>query len=146
MMRNVKRRLFRHGMLLFLIGLLTGLVEEKFSNPRMGLSAHLEGILNGILLLALGALWPELRLSPRTMTVAYWSTLCGTYGNWGVTTLAAIFATGAMTPIAAQGLSAQPWQENLITVGFISVGLAILSAAVLLLWGLRAADPERQSG
>src|SRR5438552_3971228 len=37
-----KRRLMWHGMLLFLLGLLTGLVEQHFSNPRMGLAAHLQ--------------------------------------------------------------------------------------------------------
>jgi len=46
-----------HGMLLFLLGLITGLLEQRFANVRMGLSAHLEGVMNGILLLALGAAW-----------------------------------------------------------------------------------------
>jgi hypothetical protein len=31
-----------HGMLLFLLGLITGLLEQRFTNVRMGLSAHLE--------------------------------------------------------------------------------------------------------
>ena len=44
-----------HGMFLFLLGLLTGFVETKFANVRMGLAAHLEGVMNGIFLLALGA-------------------------------------------------------------------------------------------
>jgi (hydroxyamino)benzene mutase len=40
-----------HGMLLFLLGSITGLLEQRFTNVRMGLSAHLEGVMNGILLL-----------------------------------------------------------------------------------------------
>jgi hydroxylaminobenzene mutase len=47
-MEEAKRRLLWHGMLLFLLGLLTGFVEQKFNNPRMGLAAHLEGVMNGI--------------------------------------------------------------------------------------------------
>ena len=62
-MKTQKRRLMWHGMLLFLLGLITGLLEQRFTNVRMGLSEHLEGVMNGILLLALGAAWNELRLS-----------------------------------------------------------------------------------
>src|SRR5262252_6039812 len=47
-MKHKKRRLMWHGMLLFLLGLITGLVEQRFTNVRMGLSAHLEGVMNGI--------------------------------------------------------------------------------------------------
>jgi hydroxylaminobenzene mutase len=32
-----------HGMLLFLLGLMTGLIERRFTNTRMGVSAHLGG-------------------------------------------------------------------------------------------------------
>jgi (hydroxyamino)benzene mutase len=59
-MKTQKRRLMWHGMLLFLFGLITGLLEQRFTNVRMGLSAHLEGVMNGILLLALGAAWNEI--------------------------------------------------------------------------------------
>jgi len=68
-MVDSKRRLMWHGMFLFLLGLLTGFVETKFVNVRMGLTAHLEGVMNGIFLLALGAAWAEVRLSPRLKLV-----------------------------------------------------------------------------
>jgi hydroxylaminobenzene mutase len=132
-----KRRLMWHGMFVFLLGLLTGLAEQKFNNPRMGLAAHLEGVMNGTFLLALGAVWMEVRLSPRLKAAAYWSALYGTYANWGVTLLAAIFGTAAMSPITAAGHSAQSWKEGLVTFGFMSVGVVILAFSILALWGLR---------
>jgi hydroxylaminobenzene mutase len=138
-MEDTKRRLLWHGMFLFLIGLITGLAEQKFSNPRMGLAAHLEGVMNGTFLVALGAIWTEVRLSPRLKAAAYWSALYGTYANWIVTTLAAIFGTAAMSPITAAGHSAQPWQESFVTIGFMSVGIAIIASSILILWGLRRA-------
>jgi hydroxylaminobenzene mutase len=52
-------------MFLFLLGLLTGLVEQNLANQRMGLAAHLEGVMNGTFLLALGAIWTRVRLSRR---------------------------------------------------------------------------------
>jgi hypothetical protein len=61
------------GMLLFLLGLLTGLAEQRFTNVRMGLAAHLEGVMNGIFLVALGAIWTEVRLPSPAKAMAYWT-------------------------------------------------------------------------
>jgi len=138
-MEDIKRRLLWHGMFLFLIGLLTGLAEQRFNNPRMGLAAHLEGVMNGTFLVVLGAIWMDVQLSPRLKTATYWSALYGTYVNWAVTLLAASLGTAAMSPIAAAGRSAQPWQESLVTLGFVSVGIAMIAASILILWGLRRA-------
>lgn len=139
-MRDDGRRLMWHGMALFTLGLLTGLVQQAFENPRMGLAAHLEGLMNGTFLLALGAAWPRVRLSARLAATAYWTAICGTYGNWAVTVLAAALGTAAMTPIASAGHGAQRWQEIAITMGFVAVGVSILGASALLLIGLRAQD------
>ncbi len=136
-MQEAKRRLLWNGMFLFLLGLLTGLIVQKFSNPRMGLAAHLEGVMNGTFLLALGAIWADLRLTSRLTTAVFWTALYGTYANWTITTLAAILGSAAMTPIAAGGHSARQWQEALVTLGFVSVGLAMLVCSILVLWGLR---------
>ena len=103
----------------------------------MGLAAHLEGVMNGTFLLALGAAWPKVRLSSRLGAVAYWATLGGTYGNWAVTLLAATLGTAAMTPIASAGFGAQGWQEAVVTFGFVAVGISILVASGLLLFGFR---------
>ena len=41
-METTNRRLIWHGMFLFLLGLVTGFAEQRFTNVRMGLAAHLE--------------------------------------------------------------------------------------------------------
>jgi hydroxylaminobenzene mutase len=135
---SMNRRLMWHGMLLFLLGLLTGFAEPQFANVRMGLAAHLEGVMNGIFLLALGACWTHLVFGPRATKVAFWLALYGTYMNWVFTTLAAVLGTGALSPITAPGRHALPWQEALVMNGFKTVGLAIVAFAVMALWGLRA--------
>lgn len=136
-MEDSKRRLLWHGMFLFLLGLLTGFAEQQFNNPRMGLAAHLEGVMNGTFLVALGAVWTEVRLTPRLKAVAYGGALYGAYANWATTTLAASFGAAALSPITAAGHSAQPWQEGVVTFGFMSVGIVIVAASILVLWGLR---------
>ncbi len=137
-METANRQLMWHGMFLFLLGLLTGFFEQRFTNMRMGLAAHLEGLMNGIFLLALGAIWVEIRLPRSAKATAYWTALYGTYVNWLVTTLAAIFGTAALSPITAAGHSGQAWQERFVTAGFMSVGIVIVVSSLLILWGLRA--------
>ena len=74
-----RRPLLFYGIALFLIGLLTGLAEQHFANVRMALAAHLEGVLNGIFLLAVGAIWNDVRLPSSIGKIAYWALLGGTY-------------------------------------------------------------------
>src|SRR6202521_3466628 len=137
-MEDANRRLMWHGMFLFLLGLITGFVEQRFANVRMGLAAHLEGVMNGTFLVALGTIWTEVKLPSVTKAIAYWTALYGTYVNWVVTTLAAVFGTAALSPISEAGHSGPPWQESLCTAGFLSVGVVIVASSVFVLWGLRA--------
>ena len=126
-----------HGMILFLLGLLVGLVEEKFANPRMGLAAHLEGLMNGTFLLALSAAWPDERMSKRSSRTAYACFLYGSYVNLIVTTLAAILGTRAMTPLTGAPQAAEKWKEFLVTTGFVSVGLTMIVGSVIVLQAFR---------
>jgi hydroxylaminobenzene mutase len=103
----------------------------------MGLAAHLKGVMNGTFLVALGGVWNYVELPKALKTATYWMVLYGTYMNWLMTVLAAIFGTGALSPLTAPGYKGQPWKENLITVGFMRVGIVITLFALLVLWGLR---------
>jgi hydroxylaminobenzene mutase len=135
-METPERKLIWHGMLLFVLGLLVGFFELRFTNIRMGLSAHLEGVMNGTFLIALGAVWTQVRLRRSLKAVVFGIVLYGAYGNWLATTLAAIFGTAANTPIAAGGHHGKPWQESVIAAAFLSVATAMLASSLLVLWGL----------
>jgi hydroxylaminobenzene mutase len=135
------RRLLRWGMVLFFLGLVTGLLGPKLANPRMGLSSHLEGIMNGMFLVLLGVVWPRLRLSRRSSAVVFWLALYGTFVNWATTLFAAFLGAGAaMMPIAAPGRTGTTLEELLIGVGLVSLSIAMLSCCGFVLWGLRGAD------
>lgn len=136
-MDDNRRKLIWHGMFLFLLGLLIGFAEQKFANPRMGLAAHLEGVMNGTFLIALGAVWAEVKLSPGLKAATFWIVVYGAYVNWLTTSLAAVFGTAALSPITAAGHSGHAWQETMITALFMSVGVTTVLAAILVLWGLR---------
>ena len=135
------RRLIRYGVFLFFLGLLTGLIVPMLANPRMGLSGHLEGIMNGTFLVLLGLMWPRLRLSGFVLTITFWLAIYGTYINWVTTLTAAVWGAGAsMMPIAALGHKGSPLHEAIINFGLVSLALAMLVTCVIVLWGLRGAD------
>jgi (hydroxyamino)benzene mutase len=139
--RTADRRLMWHGVFLFLIGLITGLQERRFTNMRMALSAHLEGVMNGTFLIALGAIWGYVELPPRVERVARWTALYGTYGNWLFTTLGAALGTAAANPILSEGHRGKPWQERVAGLGFRSIAYSIVVAVTLVLWGLGRRRP-----
>ncbi len=137
MQTNINRRLKFLGMLLFLLGLITGLALMSFTNPRMGLAAHLEGVMNGLFLIAAGFLWKELKLSPGLLKAAFWLLLYGTFANWSFTLLSALLGTSKINPIAGAGHAGTATQEAFLTAGFTSVGVSMFIAVSILLYGLR---------
>ena len=135
--KNRRRQLIRAGYLLFLIGLLFGLIFPRLANPRMGLSAHLIALQGGVFLAVLGLVWSELNLSPRLETATVWLAFYGNYGNFISNLLAAAFATTRLQPIFGSGHLAADWQENIVSFGLISISAGIIACCVLVLWGLR---------
>jgi hydroxylaminobenzene mutase len=131
-------RLLRLGVVLFLLGLLTGFAIPALTNPRMGLTSHLEGVLNGMFLALLGLLWPRLALTPRWLAATFWLALYGTFANWLGTLLAAMWGTGRTTPLAAPGRSGTPMQEGVVDFLLISISFAMVALCGLVLWGLRS--------
>ncbi len=140
---TVGHRLLQLGVLLFLLGLVTGFAVPMFVNPRMGLSSHLEGVINGIFLIALGLIWPRLRLSAAALAVGFWLAVYGTFANWLATLLAAAWGAGSSMPIAAAGHRGSPGQETLIDFFLWSLSFAMVAVSVLVLWGLRKGGAAR---
>lgn len=137
------RKLIRYGIILFLLGLITGFLIPAIQNPRMGLSSHLEGTMNGMLLIIFGIIWTKLNLSNKLLNFGFGLSLFGTFTNWGTTLLAGIWGAGAeMMPLAGGDFKAAAWQEIIIKFGLISLSLSMLVVCGLLLWGLRGKASE----
>jgi len=139
----IGRHLLQMGVLLFLLGLLTGFLVPSLSNPRMGLASHLEGVMNGLFLMGLGLAWPYLTLTRVLQRVLLYLVLFGTFANWLVTLLAAWWGAGSMMTIASKGLSGTPVQELLIGLLLLSLSAAMILASGLLLYGLRRRRDDR---
>jgi len=136
-------KVIRHGFILFLLGLLTGFVIPVMQNPRMGLSSHLEAVMNGMFLILLGLVWHKLQLSKSALKWGYALALFGTYTNWATTFLAGIWGSGSeMMPIAGGNFQGAAWQEILIKFGLGSLSFAMIAVCILVLWGLRVNNSE----
>lgn len=140
---QLSHKLVRHGIILFLLGLLTGFVIPVMQNPRMGLSSHLEAVMNGMFLVLLGLIWHKLQLSNNALKWGYILSLFGAYTNWATTLLAGLWGAGAeMMPIAGGSFQGVAWQEILIKIGLGSLSFAMIAVCILVLWGLRVSTSE----
>jgi hydroxylaminobenzene mutase len=136
---RIRQGFLVHGASLFLIGLLAGAAVPMTLNPRMGLSAHLAAVQNGMFLLAVGAAWGHIKLTITAEQVAYMSGIASMYGFWFALELAAIWGTSRATPIAGAGFAADPWKENAVEALLrVSSVAAIVAAAVILIGFVRA--------
>jgi (hydroxyamino)benzene mutase len=134
------------GALLFLIGLLSGVLIPQMQNPRMGLSAHLAAVQNSLVLLVIAAVSPHIFLSGRMLKLLWWSGISSMYGFWVALQLAALWGTSRSTPIAGAGFVGLPWQEAIVTSLLRGSSVVSILAAVLLLIGfLKRLEPEMSS-
>ncbi len=123
------------GILLFLLGLLIGLFIPVMTNPRMGLTAHLEGVMNGMFLVILGLIWHKLIITERWLSYTFWLTIYGSFANFVAVTIAAITGAGEMMPIAG-GKKGTIFMEGLISFLLVTLTVAIVFVCVVVLIGL----------
>jgi hypothetical protein len=135
-------RFARHGALLLLAGLLTGIGIGKFHSHQLGNAAHLAGLIGGFGLIAVAWLWPRLSLGPRWSQVGAWSLIFSMHLSWLGLALKAALGSASDAPLSSVGQGAASWDA---ISGFILLVGALLSlvGTLIMLIGLRAI---RQSG
>ncbi|MCA1981885.1 hypothetical protein [Nocardioides nematodiphilus] len=105
------------GLILFLLGLLTGLAVPAFKNPRMGIASHLEGVTNG----------------PATVALLAY----GAYANWLATQLGALWGAGRrFAPGATGSHQATRAKELAVDALLVTLAPAMIAGTVLLLVGV----------
>ena len=144
-LRHQGQRLLQLGIIFILYASLEGFVIPYFGSPRVGLSAHTLAALQGVLLLALGLLWPRLSLRLIASRVAFWCLLYSAVAILAAYTIAAAWGVGNETIVLAGELPhglhhGTAFQETLIKILSYSSAPTGLVAFALVLWGLRLAD------
>lgn len=123
------------GIALFLLGLVAGLFIPMLQNPRMGLSSHLEGVLNGMFLVLIGLIWDKIKLSTKNLSITYWLLLYGSFANFVAVFIGAATGAGKLMPLA-KGQEKGPIIEGIISFLLLSLSAAMLAACVFILSGL----------
>ncbi|CAA0080116.1 Uncharacterised protein [Zhongshania aliphaticivorans] len=84
-----QRQLAFHGVVILLLGLMAGIgfsvaaATAEVSNPSYGAwrFAHMEGLLNGVLVLAVAGVWLRMNLDGRGIHLARYLLVLGCYAN-----------------------------------------------------------------
>lgn len=140
------QRLLRVGMVLFLCALVVGLAVSRFAVPRLGLSTHLLGLMQGTFLLVAGSLWPKLTLTRTVSRTGSYLAVYGCIAAWTANLLGALWGAGnSMLPIAAGQARGNVVQERIIAAGLVTAAVSLIAMAIIILWGLRRSTPERSA-
>ena len=133
---NEGRQLLFHGGIMTLLSLLSGFTTFFALAPRIALSSHTVGLLQGAMLIAIAGAWHLLNASPKTLKILKYTLLIGFYANWVSTQLSALWSAGRSTyPINGKDMpeGAASWQDMTVSVlGILSV-LVLVSAVLIVL-------------
>lgn len=135
-----QRALYRHGFGILTIALSMGAVVGAMGGTpqaRLWLGAHTTGIMVGLIVIAVGAIWPRLTLSERLSTLTYRVTAVG---NWTGLAVLGIFAPATQfpSPISTPTLPPPaPWAGAVVGTGLLVVTLSTFVMCGLVLYGLR---------
>jgi len=133
----MNRSMARYGLVLVLLALITGFAVPSLALPRLGLSAHTIGIIGGVALIAIAAIWPAFRFSARQSAWCAGTWLYAIYSNWLGCLIGAAWGAGRTTPIAAAGQTGPAAAEMAVTALLVSGSFVAFVAVGLSLWGLR---------
>jgi hydroxylaminobenzene mutase len=132
--RQQQARLLQLGFGLFLVALLVGILVPRFSVPRLALSVHLLGVLQGTFLIAVSAVWSRLRFSRTTSWLAFWLLAYGCVAAWLANLFGAYWGAGnTLLPMAAGSAHGSTLQEWVIVVLLRSSAVALVVALLLAL-------------
>jgi (hydroxyamino)benzene mutase len=133
-------RLIQIGVTLFLFTSLQGFAVPYFTVPMLGRSVHTLSGFTGILLVALGLVWPRLDLGATASRLAFWLLIYSALATIAGFVIAAVLGAGeSIMPIAAAGARGSNAQELLIQLVMYPAAPTGIIAFALILWGLRNA-------
>ena len=135
-----RRALIRQGFLFLLLGLVLGLAIIALPHPERWMAAHVTALLTGLVLIAIGLAWNELRLTNRQRTLAYTTGLLAAYGGLAGNVFGAI--TDLPGPASNPGVT-PPMPQAAVFLTILAVIVPSLFVSFgLVLYGMRGAASE----
>jgi len=124
-----------HGLIVLLIGLLAGIGysyaattaavnSDLYKNWRF---AHLEGLFNGVMVVAIAGAWPSIDRPGPALSVARWMLILGAYANAVGPWITALF-------IGHRVIQPHAPLEYVVVYGFYIPGVVPLFAVGIFVW------------
>jgi hydroxylaminobenzene mutase len=137
-------RLLQLGVALLLFTSFEGFTIPYLASANLGRSVHTLSGFVGVLLLALGLVWPRLELGATAARTAFWLLIYSSLITIAAFVLAAVWGAGnTVMPMAAGNARGSDLQELVIMVVAHSGAPTGIIAFALILWGLRNPPPHR---
>ena len=134
------RQILFHGGLMTLLSLLSGFTTLFALAPRIALSSHTIGLMQGATLIALAGAWHLLNAPPKTLKILKYTLLVGFYTNWISLQLSALWSAGRdFYPVNGKDMpeGSAPWQDMFVTV-IGSLSMIVLVSAVIIVLASRS--------
>lgn len=136
-----RRRLLRHGFVFLFLAIWMGIATVVLPHPRAWMAAHLTAFLTCLILVAIGLVWRELRLTERQRSIALVTGFAAAYAG-----LASIIfnALVDMPGPASRPDVVPPMPQLAIALAFLAVIVTTtLTAFGLVLYGMRGEPDPR---
>jgi hydroxylaminobenzene mutase len=117
-----------------LLALLVGIFVPYFAVPRLALSVHLLGVLQGTFLVAVSSAWSRWGFGRRISWLVFWLLAYGCVAAWLGNLLGAYWGAGnTLLPMAAGSARGSALQELAIAIVLRSSAIALLIAIASML-------------
>lgn len=130
------RRLVRWGVVLLFVAAASGFLIPVATLPWLALAGHVQAVLNGLLLVAIGLVWPRLRVGRTAGAITFWG-LAGAAWLAFATQVACALAGvgGSVFPLVAGGHVGPHAVELLVRVAASLASVATLAGlGIVAFW------------
>lgn len=139
-LESQRRHLLRHGFGFLFIGLFLGIAIAVLPHPRAWLATHVTTLLTGLVLVAIGLAWRDLRLTERQRSIGLLAGFISAYVGLANGMFSAVF--GLPGPATQPGV-APPMPQAAIFFALLAVVVpATLVAFGLVVYGMRG-EPDQ---
>ncbi|GBE84217.1 hypothetical protein BKA93DRAFT_63524 [Sparassis latifolia] len=146
------RSLVRAGIILQLCGLIWGFAVQGTPFPRLGLTAHIQCMLIGNMLIVYGLILHQpglvsLKFGTLQVKIIQWGMLA-VYITMASEMLNAFWGTNQMLPQAAKAAGAVgglPWQEQLVTFAHMFPSFTLIAAVTAVVVGMGGREQAKKT-
>ena len=139
-LESQRRRLLRHGFIFLFLGVWLGIATATLPHPRAWLAAHLTAFFTCLILVAIGLVWRELRLTERQRSIGLIAGFTSAYLGLAGNIFSAIVDLPG--PVSQPGVQAPMPQAAIFFTLLAIVVPTTLIAFGLVMYGMRG-EPER---